>query len=284
MNESYEIILIDDGSMDNTWDIIVEESKTCPMIRAVRLSRNFGKESALSAGLEMAGGSAIIVMDGDLQHPPSIIPEMLRLWRDSEADVVETVKNSRGKETALNKLGAKFFYNILKKLSGYDLTNLSDYKLMDSKVVKAWLQMGERNLFFRGMSEWLGFKRVRISFDVPKRASGKSAMSYPRLIKLAITAITSFSSLPLHIITFIGVIFLIFAFIMIIQTLYMKFVGLAITGFTTVILLQLIIGSLLMISLGIIGEYIARIYYEVKGRPRYIVEQRIDSKTKNRNP
>lgn len=278
LNVPYELILVDDGSPDNTWSIIEEESKKYPMIGGLRLSRNFGKESAISAGLEKASGSAVILMDGDLQHPPQLIPEMLRLWRESKIDVVEAVKSNRGDESFINQTGAKMFYALLKKLSGYDLTNLTDYKLMDSRVVKAWLQMGERNLFFRGMSAWLGFKHEQIPFEVPERASGYSAMSLPRLTRLAITAVTSFSSLPLHIVTVLGGLFLLFALIMGIQTIYMKLAGLAVSGFTTVILLQLIIGSLLMITLGIIGEYIARIYEEVKRRPRYIVSKTIDAR------
>lgn len=274
LNISYELILVDDGSTDKTWSIIEEESKNTPELKGLQLSRNFGKEAAISAGLETANGRAVILMDGDLQHPPQLIPEMLRLWRESKVDIVEAVKSKRGKESYINQMGAKTFYALLKKLSGYDLTNLTDYKLMDEKVVKAWLQMGERNLFFRGMSAWLGFNNVQIPFEVPERAGGSSTMSLPRLMRLAVTALTSFSSLPLHIVTIIGSFFLLFSLIVGIQTIYNWMGGIAVEGFTTVILLLLFIGSLLMITLGIIGEYIARIYEEVKGRPRYIVAQR----------
>jgi len=249
-----------------------------PMIRALKLSRNFGKESAICAGLERASGKAVIVMDGDLQHPPELIPKMVALWQDGKADIVDAIKVDRGDELYINKIGAGFFYAALKKFSGYDLTNLTDYKLMDAQVVAAWLKMGERNLFFRGMSAWIGFRHAQIPFEVQKRGSGRSTMSIPRLIRLAVTAVTSFSSIPLHLVTVLGGIFLIFALIMGVQTLYMKFSGIAVSGFTTVILLQLIIGSLLMMTLGIIGEYIARVYDEVKRRPRYIIEQIIDKK------
>jgi len=274
--ESFELILVDDGSPDNTWKIIEKESKKYPMLRALKLSRNFGKESAISAGLKVANGNAVVVMDGDLQHPPELIPEMLKLWRGSKADVIEAVKVKRSKESFFNKIGARLFYASLKRLSGYDLTNLTDFKLMDSRVVKAWLQMGERNLFFRGMSAWLGFEHLKIPFEVPGRASGKSTMSISRLVRLALTAITSFSSLPLHLVTIAGVMFFLFSIFLAAQTIYMKLSGFAVSGFTTVILLQLIIGSLLMITLGIVGEYIARIYEEVKRRPRYVIAQTID--------
>ncbi|RAM48614.1 MAG: glycosyltransferase [Hapalosiphonaceae cyanobacterium JJU2] len=274
--EFYEIVLIDDGSPDNTWEVIREISQDYSMLRAVRLSRNFGKECALCAGLEIAKGKAVIIMDGDLQHPPELIPEMLRLWHKSDADIVEAIKISRGQESLISKKGAQLFYAILNKLSGYNLRGASDYKLLDRKVVDAWLKMGERNLFFRGMTAWLGFRRVQIPFEVPPRIGGKSGWSIFKLIKLAITGLTAFSSLPLHLITFSGCVFLIFAVVLGLQTLFFKLIGRAVDGFTTVILLQLIIGSLLMISLGIIGLYLARIYEEVKGRPRYIISEIIN--------
>lgn len=276
VNESYEIVVVDDGSLDNTWAMLQEAFKQHSMLRAVRLSRNFGKEYALCAGLEIAKGEAVIVMDGDLQHPPHLIPEMVRIWRGSKADVVEAVKIYRGKESILGKLGAKLFYTVLHKLSSYNLRGSSDYKLLDRQVVNAWLQMEERGLFFRGMTAWLGFRRVQIPFQVPKRVGGQSRWSTFQLIKLAITGVTAFSSLPLHFVTFSGGLFFIFAVILGVQTLFMKLTGNAVSGFTTVIILLLIIGSLLMISLGIIGLYIARIYEEVKKRPRYIVLETLE--------
>lgn len=279
LSEPYELILIDDGSTDNTWAIIKEESEKHTMMRAKKLSRNFGKESALCAGIEMARGDAVITIDGDMQHPPELIPQMLSIWHKSEADVVEAVKISRGRESLTNKFGAKMFYTILNKLSGYALDNASDYKLMDRKVIDIFLRMGERNIFFRGMSAWLGFKRIKIPFEVPERFSGTSGWSVLRLMKLAITALTSFSSLPLQIITLSGAVFFLFALILGIQTFLNKVAGNAVSGFTTVILLQLIIGSSLMISMGIIGEYIAKIFEEVKGRPRYVIAETIDKTT-----
>ena len=275
-NEVYEIVLVDDGSTDNTWAMIKEAFKKYPTLRAVRLSRNFGKEYALCAGLEIAKGEAVIVMDGDLQHPPHLIPEMVRIWRESNADVVEAVKIYRGKESILGKLGAKLFYGILHMLSGYNLRGASDYKLLNRQVVNAWIKMQERGLFFRGMVSWLGFRHVQIPFQVPKRISGQSRWSIFQLCKLALTGITAFSSLPLHFVTFSGAVFFIFAVVIGVQTLYMKLTGNAVSGFTTVIILLLIIGSLLMISLGIIGLYIARIYEEVKMRPRYIVLETLE--------
>jgi glycosyltransferase involved in cell wall biosynthesis len=168
------------------------------------------------------------------------------------------------------------FYLILNKLSGFELKGASDYKIMNRKVIDTWLAMRERNVFFRGMTAWMGFKTIQIPFEVGPRRAGKSGWSYLTRAKLALVGITTFSSFPLHLVTFVGLIFFVFAVGLGIQTLYLKLAGRAFTGFTTVILLELIIASLLMISLGIIGEYLARIYEEVKGRPRYIITDSIE--------
>ena len=273
---AFELILVDDGSPDDTWERIKDETRTLPNLRAVRLSRNFGKELALCAGLERARGDAVVVMDGDGQHPPSLLPVMIEKWRTSGADIVQAVKTKRGSESLTGKLGALLFYFILNKLSGFELKGASDFKLMNRKVADTWLAMRERNVFFRGMTAWMGFSSVQIPFEVVARRTGKSSWSYFKRSKLALIGITTFSSFPLHLVTFAGVIFFVFAVGLGIQTLYLKLAGQAFTGFATVILLELIIGSLLMISLGIIGEYLARIYEEVKGRPRYIVMESIE--------
>ena len=272
----FEVVLVDDGSPDDTWERIKGEARALTNLRAMRLSRNFGKELALCAGLERARGDAMVVMDGDGQHPPSLVPIMVEKWRTSGADIVQAVKVKRGRESATSKVGAFLFYVILNKLSGFELRGASDFKLMNRKVLDTWLGMRERNVFFRGMTAWMGFNVAQIPFDVALRRTGKSGWSYLRRAKLALIGITTFSSFPLHFVTFAGVIFFIFAVGLGIQTLYLKLAGRAFTGFATVILLELIIGSLLMISLGIIGEYLARIYEEVKGRPRYIVSESIE--------
>lgn len=274
----FELILVDDGSPDDTWQRIRDEARTFPSLRAVRLSRNFGKELALCAGLERARGDAVVVMDGDGQHPPSLLPVMIEKWRTSGADIVQAVKTKRGSESLTGKLGALLFYLILNKLSGFKLKGASDFKLMNRKVADTWLAMRERNVFFRGMTAWMGFTTIQIPFEVVARRGGKSSWSYFKRSKLALIGITTFSSFPLHLVTFAGVIFFIFAVGLGIQTLYLKLAGRAFTGFATVILLELIIGSLLMISLGIIGEYLARIYEEVKGRPRYVITESIEPK------
>lgn len=274
----FEILLVDDGSTDSTWFKLRMLSEEIAGIKALRLSRNFGKEAALCAGLEAAEGDACVIMDADLQHPPELIPEMVRLWKEEGYEVVEGVKSLRGKENPVNKIGAHLFYYILSKLSGFDINQASDFKLLDRRVVLAWRRMNERDTFFRGMSAWVGFNRISIPFNIRSRAKGVSKWSLLKLFKLAVNAITSFSSLPLHLVTFMGLIFLAGSLVLGIQTLYIKLRGMANSGFTTVILLLLIIGSTLMISLGVIGTYIARIYEEVKRRPRYIVAEEIESR------
>jgi glycosyltransferase involved in cell wall biosynthesis len=279
----YELVMIDDGSPDNTWQALVELAAQLPNVRAARLSRNFGKELALVAGLELARGEAVITMDADGQHPPALLPVLIEAWRESNADIVEAAKLDRGKESFITKTGAGLFYFLWNKLSGFEMRGASDYKLLSRKAVNAYLQMDERNVFYRGMTAWLGFERVQVPFQVPERAGGVSSWSILRLVRLALTGITAFSAIPLQMVTFAGVIFLLFAFLFGLQTAYVYLSGHAVTGFATVIFLLLIIGSMLMISLGIIGIYLARIYDEIKRRPRYLIssmteEKRVDER------
>jgi glycosyltransferase involved in cell wall biosynthesis len=271
-----ELIIVDDGSPDDTWKIISEEARTISNLHGLRLSRNFGKELALCAGLERARGDAVIVMDGDGQHPPELLPEMVRLWQTTSADIVEAVKTKRGPESFSGRMGALLFYVVLNKLAGVNLKGVSDFKLMNRRALDAWQQMPERNVFFRGMTAWLGFTHVQIPFDVPQRAAGTTGWSFPTRLKLALTGISAFSSLPLQFVTIAGLLFFAFSVLFGLYTLVLQLAGRSVSGFATVILLLLIIGSLLMFSLGIIGEYLARIYEEVKRRPRYVIASSIE--------
>lgn len=268
-----EMIVVDDGSTDGTWQVLEKLAEQLPGLKALQLSRNFGKEAAICAGLAYSSGKACIVIDSDLQHPPDLIPEMVRLWREEHWDIVEGIKRTRGTEPLINKLGARFFYRTLSRLSGYDLYGSSDFKLLDRKVIDAWLDMRERNTFFRGMITWLGYRRKQVSFSVPRRRLTQSRWSFFGLFRLAVIAITAFSSLPLQAVTLLGGVFLLCAILFSGYALLLYFTGLALPGFTTVIILELLIGGVLMISLGIIGTYIAQIYQEVKYRPRYVVAQ-----------
>ncbi|HVR30446.1 MAG TPA: glycosyltransferase family 2 protein, partial [Thermoanaerobaculia bacterium] len=235
----YELVLIDDGSTDGTWRVLRELAAAHPEILALRLSRNFGKELALCAGLERARGDAVVVMDGDLQHPPSLILDMVRAWEEEGFDVVEAVKRTRGPESALRRGEALLFYDLLRRLSGIDLRDASDFKLLDRKVLVAWTEMPERNVFFRGMSAWLGYRRKQIPFDVERRAAGASGWPGLRRAKLAVQGITAFSTLPMHAVTLMGVAFLAFAVVLGLYSLVLWARGVALTGFTTVNLLLL---------------------------------------------
>jgi len=272
-----EMIAIDDGSTDNTWDVLQTMVEQIAGLKALRFSRNFGKEGAICAGLAQSSGQACIVIDSDLQHPPELIPEMVRLWRDEHWEIIEGIKKTRGTESLINRIGARFFYRTLSGLSGYNLYGSSDFKLLDRKVRDAWLDMRERNTFFRGMVSWLGFRRKQITFSVAKRRLTESRWSFLSLFRLAIVAITAFSSLPLQAVTILGGLFLLCAILFSTYALVMYFAGLAFPGFTTVIILELLIGGVLMVSLGIIGTYIAQIYQEVKYRPRYVVAEMLTS-------
>ena len=270
--DDYEMVLVDDGSKDDSWkeiSALVEDNKR---IIGVRFSRNFGKEAAVMSGVSNAKGDAVIVMDSDLQHPPEYIPKLIEKWKDGYK-IVETVKKNRGKESLLYKISTGLFYNILKKMSGLDMANSSDYKLLDRAVVDKIKEFKEGQLFFRGLVDWVGFDKYILEIDIKERKIGKSKFKFKSLFKLAINAITSFSSSLLYITAFLGGIFFVSAVILAIQTLYNKIVGVSATGFTTVILLQLIIGSLVMFCLAIIGIYVGKIYEEVKRRPQYIISE-----------
>ncbi|MBQ4095630.1 MAG: glycosyltransferase [Oscillospiraceae bacterium] len=272
-NIDYEIVFVNDGSKDKTWERITEESEKNCNIVGVNFSRNFGKESAIFAGLKYAKGDACVLIDCDMQHPPEVIVDMYKIWSENDVDVVEGRKASRGKESFLYKMFAKLFYGSVKKSSGIDMSGASDFKLLDRKVVDALNEMPERLTFFRAMSGWVGFKTEKVYFDVAERNSGESKWSVKSLIKYAINSITSFTSAPLHAVTVCGLIMLLVSVIMAVNTLYNKLSGNSLEGFTTVILLQLFTSSVIMISLGVIGYYISKIYEEIKQRPRYIVSE-----------
>ena len=270
----YEIVFVDDGSKDATWMEIENAGKEDEHVNGVHFSRNFGKESAMMAGLENAGGDCVVVMDCDLQHPPETIVEMYRLWQQGY-EVVEGVKRTRGKESVFHKMSAGLFYRMISKAVKIDMSRASDFKLMDRRAVKALLEMPERNAFFRALSSWIGFKTVSVEFDVHEREVGESKWSTKSLIRYAISNIVSFSSAPMMLVGFTGILGFLFAVILGIQTLVNYFSGNAVEGFTTVILLILIMGSFILMGLGIIGYYIAKIYEEVKCRPRYIISKKI---------
>ena len=271
----HEIVFVDDGSRDHTWQAVQAQTQRHPQVRGVRFSRNFGKEAAIFAGLAQARGDCVVVMDCDLQHPPEKAVEMYRLWQQGY-QVVEGVKTSRGKESFLHTFAARSFYSIISRATGIDMSRASDFKLLDRRAVDTLLAMREKNAFFRALSSWIGFSTAQVEFEVQPRLEGESKWSVRSLVRYALTNIASFSTAPLQLVTLLGVVVFACSVVLVVWSLWQKATGQALEGFTTVILLQLLIGSILMICLGIIGYYIAKIYEEIKDRPRYIVAERCE--------
>jgi len=275
---AFELVFVNDGSKDHSFDVIKKLSQEVrdAKILGLSFSRNFGKEAAIFTGLSHATGDVCAVMDCDLQHPPETLLEMYAMWQEG-FEIIEGVKHSRGKESFVYKTFAKLCYKLISKSTGIEMYRSSDFKMLDRKVVDEYVKLSERNIFFRALSSWLGFKSAVVEFDVKERNAGTTKWSIKSLVRYAIGSITSFTTAPMQLITFSGVVFFIFAIILGIQSVVKWATGHALEGFTTVILLLLITGSLIMISLGIIGYYLARIYEEIKGRPRSIVREIVKS-------
>jgi polyisoprenyl-phosphate glycosyltransferase len=269
----YELVLVDDGSADDSWSRVVRHGVLDPRVRGVRLSRNFGKEAAVLAGLTHAGGDAVIVIDADLQHPPSAIPAMVRAWRDG-ADVVEAVKRNRTGQSLAGRLAARTFNAAFTGLTKVDLVNATDFRLLSRTALDALLQLPEHSSFFRGTSSWIGFRRAAVEVEIDHREGGASRWTFRSLFRLAVNGITSFTSAPLHLVTLVGLAFAAFSVLLGVQTLVRWLRGGSVAGFPTVILLLLVMGTFVLLGLGVIGEYLARIHEEVRGRPRYLVQAR----------
>lgn len=274
-NIDSEFIFVDDGSSDHTYEEICELSSKEENISGIRFSRNFGKESAISAGLAAVSGSCAVVIDCDLQHPPEKIVEMYRLW-EKGYEIVEGIKRERGQEKKTYRVGAKIFYFVISRMAGFDMANSSDFKLLDRKVVDVLNRMPEKG-FFRAISYWVGYNKTTVEYDVAERVDGQSKWTSRGLIKYALSNISSYSTAPMQTVTVLGVVMLIISVIFGIWALIDKIIGRALEGMTTVIIITIFIGSIIMISLGIIGYYIARIYEEIKGRPKYIISSSVKS-------
>lgn len=271
--ETYRIVLVDDGSKDATWPLCRHLAETVPHLEAIKLTRNFGKEAAILCGLRTFREEAAIVMDSDLEHPPELIPRMVELWRKSDFEVVEAVKSRRAHEPWFRRLGARLFNQGMRELAGVDLEGHSDYKLLSGDIVRAYLDLPEANRFFRGLIAWMGPRRAILPFEVPASEERRTRWSLPQLVGYSLKALSSFSYVPLQLITVAGFVTFLVSFVLSLHTLWMKMTGRAVEGFATVLIVQMFLGSAIMLSLGVIGGYLARIYDEVKRRPAYRVAE-----------
>ncbi len=268
----HELIFIDDGSRDATWAEIRAESEHRDTVRGVHFSRNFRKEAAIFAGLQAADGDCVAVIDCDLQHPPEKLVEMYRLWEQG-VEVVEGVKTDRGEESLAHRVAAKTFYRLISEATHIDMTRASDFKLLDRKAVNVLLSMREKRAFFRALSSWIGFRTAEVPYEVRERAAGESKWSTWLLIKYALSNITAFTSLPLHLITGCGAASFLAALIVGIVSIVRLAMGRAVTGLTGAVILLLFLSGLIMVGLGIIGYYLGNIYMEIQDRPRFIVSE-----------
>jgi glycosyltransferase involved in cell wall biosynthesis len=275
-NLSYEIIVVDDGSTDQSPKIVAELNKKDPRVKLLSFSRNFGHMVALSAGLDFATGNAVITMDADLQHPPELIPELVKRWRGG-AEIVNTIRKDNKGAGIFKKTTAAFFYWLMNRLAGIKLpSSTADYRLLDRKVVEAFKSFHERARFLRGLISWVGFKQEFVDYQADKRFAGRSKYSIRRMLAFAIDGIVSFSSSPLRLSTYLGLLVALVSFLYIIYAVYIRlFTNRAIEGWASVLVAVLFIGGIQLIFLGIIGEYLARVYEEAKQRPLYIISKKI---------
>ena len=274
--QSFEFVFVDDGSTDQSWEIIKSLSKNDNRIRGIRFSRNFGHQYALYAGLMNSRGDAVITMDADLQHPPSVIPQLLDEWHKG-SNIVNTLRIDQKKISFMKKNTSWLFYKIFSFLSGVEMgPGTSEFRLLDRQVVNELLKFNESGIFLRGLVHWVGFSNVKIPYQCQDRYSGTTKYSVYKMCKFAWRGITSFSIVPLRIGIFIGIMTSLFAFYQLIEVVYLKlFTDRLVPGYgTTVGLISLLFG-ILFILIGILGEYVGRILSEVRGRPRYIVSETV---------
>lgn len=270
----WEILFVNDGSKDKTIDIIKQLREKDKRVCYVDLSRNFGKENAMLAGFDYTTGDCMVILDADLQDPPSLIPEMLKCWEEGYDDVYAKRKD-RGKESWLRKRFSLLFYSILQKSSRFDvLQNVGDFRLLDRCCIEALKQIRESDRYTKGMFAWIGYNKKEILFDRGDRAAGKTNWNFWSLFNLAIEGITSFTTSPLRMSTIVGFVVSIFAFLYLFYFLIKTLIfGDSVQGFPTLIIVILFLGGIQLISLGILGEYLARIFHETKNRPVYVIKE-----------
>ena len=281
---NFEFLFINDGSRDRTLPILKDLSKKDPRISYVNLSRNFGKESAMLAGFDYATGNATVIIDADLQDPPELIPRMIKFWEEGYDDVYAK-RRSREGESWFKKKSSSLFYKLLQKSTNVDIqVDTGDFRLLDKRAIDALREIRESQRYTKGMFSWIGFKKKEITYDRDPRAAGETKWNYPKLVNLAIDGITSFTTAPLRIASFAGIIISLFAFIFIIVIVFKTLMfGDPVAGWASTMAVILFLGGVQLLSIGIIGEYIGRIFDEVKNRPVYFVEEYHNGKTKNKS-
>ena len=274
----FELILVDDGSTDQTPEILRRLARADRRVRAISLSRNFGHQAALTAGLDHTSGDAVVMLDADLQDPPELIPAMLQRWRDG-IDVVYAVRTERAGESRAKLVTARWFYRLFGRLAQIDLEhNAGDFRLFDRRAVEALKSMRERNRFLRGMSVWIGFSQTAVAYERDPRYAGETKYTPRKMLRFSLDAISSFSHLPLQLATGVGFVVSLIAFIGIPIAIGLKIAGQFVPGVTTVLLAVLLLGGIQLITVGLIGEYLGRVYDEVKGRPNYVVMETVSGK------
>jgi glycosyltransferase involved in cell wall biosynthesis len=272
----YELILVDDGSKDRTAAAMAAVAAVDPRVKVVALSRNFGHQPALTAGLDHARGDAVVMMDGDLQDPPEVIPQMVDRWRQG-IDVVYAVRQQRLGETRFKRTSARWFYKLFRRLTRLDLpVESGDFRLMDRRALDVMLEMPERNRFLRGMTVWIGFTQAAVPFVRDERTTGVTKYPLRKMLRFSFDAITSFSSAPLQWATFLGFVFSGIAFLAIPLAIVARYTNIYERGVPSIVVVVLLLGGIQLITVGIIGEYVGRIYDEVKHRPLYVVRERIN--------
>ena len=271
---AFELILVDDGSSDGTASMLERLAAEDPRVRVVFLSRNFGHQTALTAGLDHAAGEAVVMLDADLQDPPELIVQMLEHWR-AGCDVVYAVREQRTGESRFKLATAAWFYRIFDWLTSVQLQhNSGDFRLLDRRALDALLSMRERNRFLRGMTVWVGFRQAAVPYRRDPRYAGETKYTLPKMLRFSLDAISSFSHRPLQLATFLGFLISGLAFIAIPVVIILKILGSYLPGFGSITITILLLGGIQLITIGIIGEYVGRIYDEVKGRPLYLVRSR----------
>ncbi|MEM5948121.1 glycosyltransferase family 2 protein [Spirochaetia bacterium 38H-sp] len=272
--EDYELVFIDDGSSDNTYSMLKELHKKDRRCKIIHFSRNFGHQIAITAGMDYCKGDAIVIIDADLQDPPELIPEMLEKWKQG-AQIVHAKRKKRKGESIFKKATAAIFYRTLKALTNVEIpVDVGDFRLMDKKVVQSLRSMRERNRFVRGLVSWTGYKQAEVTYIRDPRFAGTTKYPLKKMIRFALNGITSFSDKPLKIASLLGFLLSTAGFIYMLYVLYQKlFTTQVVQGWTTIVVLILVFNGFTLLSLGILGEYVGRIYEEIKQRPLYIIEE-----------